>query len=113
MVKDQPVIMELRQFDVTKLTKVDVVEQHFKIQFFCHFAFPGGAKNADLMKMDKNEDGSYKFGFGADGKPNWLCSAGWFTDQFDTNNGIEWTFLDKGVTTDEEDMRPWDVCAPS
>ena len=54
MVKGQPRVIELRQFDCTKLTKVDVVEQFFKVQFFCHFAFPGGAKDTDLMKMERD-----------------------------------------------------------
>lgn len=83
MVKDQPRLLELRQFDLVKLTHVDVLEQMFRVQFFCLFAFPGGAKDEDLMRLDKNPDGSYKFAMGEDNKPTWLPSAGWFCDQLD------------------------------
>ena len=106
MVQGQPRVIELRQFDCTKLIKVDVVEQQFKVQFFCQFAFPGGALDEKLMKMDKDEHGKYKFSFGANGKPDWLPSAGWFADQFDTNNGIDWCFADntKMVIIDGDDI---------
>ena len=104
MVQGKPRTLELRQFDCVKLVSVNVLDQSFKLQFFCHFAFPGGAKDPDLVKLDKDDQGMYKFGFGADGKPNWLPSAGWFADQLDTNNGIDWKFMDKTVIVEDEDI---------
>ena len=104
MVKDQPSPLELRTFDLTKLTKVDVLNQCFTLQCYMEFAFAGGAHDKDLMKMEKGDDGKYKFGFGDDGKPNWLCSAGWFMDQFDTNNGITWKWLDQQVVAAGDDI---------
>ena len=54
-----PRLIELRQFDLVKLTKVDVLDQSFKVQFFCLFAFPGGKNDADLMKLEKDDMGKY------------------------------------------------------
>ena len=85
MGKSAPRLLELRQFDLLKLKKVDVLESKFEVEFFCLLAFPGGATDEHLMKLDKNDDGSYKFSFGEDGKPNWLPSAGWFCDQLDVS----------------------------
>lgn len=100
-----PRLIEIREFDLVKLTKVDVLDQSFKVQFFCLFAFPGGKNDANLMKLEKDDKGKYLFAFDSTtNKPTWLPSAGWFCDQFDTNNGIDWKILDKDVMVAGEDI---------
>ena len=41
-----PRVIELRSFDLTKLTKVDVIEQFFKIEFFQLNASAVGTNNS-------------------------------------------------------------------
>ena len=68
------------------------------------FAFRGGANDADLCRLTQNDDGSFVFPLKENGEPTWLPSAGWFMDQIDVNNGVDWTIKEKEVMFSGEDL---------
>ena len=97
-------ILELRQFDMLKCSRIDLHEQTFKCDFFLQLAFPQGAKDPGLSKADKDDAGKFVFPLRADGAPTWSPSAGWFMEQFDMVNAIEWVVIESEVLTTGLDL---------
>jgi hypothetical protein len=72
--------LELTQIDLMKLHNIDVQKLTFQAQIWVEFTIRGGALDADL-----SADGAV-FPMGADGKPTFRPSAGWYMQQVDFRN---------------------------
>jgi len=58
----------------------------------------------DLNNLVKNDDGHYAFPVGPDGQPTWLPSAGWYMDQIDLNNAIEYSVKQHEIMHESDDL---------
>ena len=72
--------LELTQIDLMKLHNIDVQKLTFQAQIWVEFTIRDGALDADL-----SADGAV-FPMGADGKPTFRPSAGWYMQQVDFRN---------------------------
>ena len=89
----------MRLVEVNRLSDIDIIGQRFKAEVVIQLAFEKGAADVHLSSKD---DGFPLDGWG---RPTFRPSAGWYMNQVDFNNALEYKTLDKNVFVSGDDVR--------
>ena len=96
--------LELRQFEVLKLSDLDQIKNCFHAQIFTEWCFPGGALPEEADGLNA---GGSDFPMGADGRPTFRPPAGWYLDKFEISNiaaGKSMKLLDSAIKAVGDDI---------